>query len=77
MVEKVKEYLAKDNSIIVFDTNVFLNLYEYSPHVSDFFIPTFTVAKPKNPHKSRYICVYGDFFIFWYVDMHACVVSAK
>ena len=36
-------------------------------------IPTFTVAKPKNPHKSRYICVYGDFFIFWYVDMHACV----
>lgn len=34
---------------------------------------TFTVAKPKNPHKSRYICVYGDFFIFWYVDMHACV----
>ena len=29
MVEKVKEYLAKDNSIIVFDTNVFLNLYEY------------------------------------------------
>ena len=35
--------------------------------------PTFTVAKPKNPHKSRYICVYGDFFIFWYVDMHACV----
>lgn len=38
-----------------------------------FFFPTFTVAKPKNPHKSRYICVYGDFFIFWYVDMHACV----
>ena len=37
------------------------------------FFPTFTVAKPKNPHKSRYICVYGDFFIFWYVDMHACV----
>ena len=36
-------------------------------------VPTFTVAKPKNPHKSRYICVYGDFFIFWYVDMHACV----
>jgi rRNA-processing protein FCF1 len=47
MVEKVKEYLAKDNSIIVFDTNVFLNLYEYSPHVSDFFIELISYIKDK------------------------------
>ncbi|MEQ6389289.1 PIN domain-containing protein [Bacillaceae bacterium S4-13-58] len=47
MVEKVKEYLTKDNSIIVFDTNVFLNLYEYSPHVSEFFIELISYIKDK------------------------------
>lgn len=37
MNEKFEEFL-NDNTIIVFDTNVYLNLYEYSPEVADKFI---------------------------------------
>ena len=37
MKDKVIKFI-KNQCIFVFDTNVFLNLYEYSPHVADFFI---------------------------------------
>lgn len=37
MNKKFKEFL-NENTIIVFDTNVYLNLYEYSPEVADKFI---------------------------------------
>lgn len=37
MNKKFKEFLNND-TIIVFDTNVYLNLYEYSPEVADEFI---------------------------------------
>lgn len=35
---KIGQFLENDNCIIILDTNVYLNLYEYSPEVSDFFI---------------------------------------
>ncbi len=38
MQDKINEFLESENSIIIFDTNVYLNLYEYSPEVADFFI---------------------------------------
>jgi len=47
VLEKVKKYLANDNAIIIFDTNVFLNLYEYSPYVSEFFIELISHIKEK------------------------------
>lgn len=47
MVGKVKKYLENDNSIIVFYTNVFLNLYEYSPYFSEFFIDLISHIKDK------------------------------
>lgn len=37
MYKKFEEFI-NDNTIIVFDTNVYLNLYEYSPEVADKFI---------------------------------------
>lgn len=37
MKVRIEEFLSKD-CIIVFDTNVFLNIYEYSPQVADSFI---------------------------------------
>lgn len=37
MKNKIKEFIDSE-CIIVFDTNIYLNLYEYAPHVSDFFI---------------------------------------
>lgn len=37
MKDNVKRFLDKD-CIIIFDTNVYLNLYEYSPDIADFLI---------------------------------------
>ena len=36
--ESLEELLNKQNYCIVYDTNIFLNFYEYSPEVTDFFI---------------------------------------
>lgn len=44
--ETVKLHL-KDECIIVCDTNVYLNLYEYSPEVADFFVSLLELAKHK------------------------------
>lgn len=38
MEEKINKLLDGEDCIIIFDTNVYLNLYEYSPEASDFFI---------------------------------------
>lgn len=38
MMDKKFEEFLEDNTIIVFDTNIYLNLYEYSPEVADKFI---------------------------------------
>ena len=46
MKEKFENFLEKE-SIIVFDTNVFLNLYEYSPEVADTFIEAIYFVKEK------------------------------
>jgi len=33
------------------------------------FFTTFTVPETKTPRKQRHDRVFGEFFIFWYVDM--------
>ncbi|OUM94476.1 MAG: hypothetical protein BAA00_14825 [Parageobacillus thermoglucosidasius] len=34
-------------------------------------LPTFTVLKIKTPQKRRHHRFFGEFFIFWYVDMNS------
>ncbi|MGB7606497.1 MAG: PIN-like domain-containing protein [Lutisporaceae bacterium] len=44
MKDKVKEFI--DNKcIFIFDTNIYLNLYEYSPHIADFFVDIISIIK--------------------------------
>jgi rRNA-processing protein FCF1 len=44
--EKIK-MLFNDECIVVCDTNVYLNLYEYSPEVADFFVSLLELTKHK------------------------------
>lgn len=44
--EKIKQIL-NDDCIVVCDTNVYLNLYEYSPEVADFFVSLLELTKHK------------------------------
>lgn len=46
MKEKIKQ-LIKSKCIVILDTNVFLNIYEYSPNVAEFFIDTLYYIEEK------------------------------
>jgi len=49
--EKMKKVLSefmKNEYVVVFDTNIYLHLYEYSPHVTDAFISIIENASVKN-----------------------------
>jgi len=35
---KIKTFITQGNYCVVYDTNIYLNLYEYSPEVTDFFV---------------------------------------
>lgn len=35
---EIKKVIEDENFCIIFDTNIYLNLYEYSPEVTDFFV---------------------------------------
>lgn len=47
MKERVENFIEDKNSIIIFDTNVYLNLYEYSPESTDFFLEVIELIKDK------------------------------
>ncbi|MGF3104079.1 PIN-like domain-containing protein [Rossellomorea sp. DUT-2] len=36
--KEIQRVIKENDFCIVFDTNIYLNLYEYSPEVTDFFV---------------------------------------
>ncbi|MFK5708556.1 PIN-like domain-containing protein [Lysinibacillus boronitolerans] len=37
-LSSLRDFITNDNCCLIFDTNIYLNLYEYSPETTDFFV---------------------------------------